>query len=70
MAKETRKKRQGRVVRNTMDKTVIVAVEWRQRHPLYRKSVRRITRSSPTTDRTSVVSGRGAHRRDTAPSPA
>ncbi len=44
MAKETRKKRQGRVVRNTMDKTVIVAVEWRQRHPLYRKSVRRVTR--------------------------
>lgn len=27
-----------------MDKTVIVAVEWRQRHPLYRKSVRRVTR--------------------------
>ena len=44
MARETRKKRQGRVVRNTMDKTVIVAVEWRQRHPLYRKSVRRVTR--------------------------
>ena len=27
-----------------MDKTVIVAVEWRQRHRLYRKSVKRITR--------------------------
>ena len=27
-----------------MDKTVIVAVEWRRRHPLYRKSVRRVTR--------------------------
>ena len=44
MARETRKKRQGRVVRNSMDKTVIVAVEWRRRHPLYRKSVRRLTR--------------------------
>ena len=44
MAKETRKKRQGKVVRNSMDKTVIVAVEWRQRHPLYKKSVRRISR--------------------------
>jgi small subunit ribosomal protein S17 len=44
MARETRKKRQGRVVRNAMDKTVIVSVEWRQRHPLYRKSVRRVTR--------------------------
>ena len=44
MARETRKKRQGRVVRNTMDKTIIVAVEWRQRHPLYKKSVRRITK--------------------------
>ena len=44
MARETRKKRQGRVVRNTMDKTIIVSVEWRQRHPLYKKSVRRITK--------------------------
>jgi len=27
-----------------MDKTVVVAVEWRQTHPLYRKSVKRITK--------------------------
>ena len=44
MAKELRKKRTGRVLRNTMDKTVIVGVEWRQRHPLYKKSVRRLTK--------------------------
>ena len=44
MARETRKKRMGRVVQNSMDKTVIVAVEWRQRHPLYKKSIRRVTR--------------------------
>ena len=34
----------GRVVSDKMDKTVVVAVEWRQRHPLYGKSVKRVTR--------------------------
>jgi small subunit ribosomal protein S17 len=27
-----------------MDKTVVVAVQWRQRHPVYRKSIRRISK--------------------------
>ena len=44
MARERRKLRTGRVVGNKMDKTVVVAVEWRQRHLLYKKSVRRVTR--------------------------
>ena len=30
----------GRVVSNKMDKTVVVVVETRKRHPLYRKVVR------------------------------
>ena len=34
----------GRVVSDRMDKTVVVAVEWRQRHPLYGKSVKRVTK--------------------------
>jgi small subunit ribosomal protein S17 len=34
----------GRVVRNKQDKTVIVEVESRRRHPLYRRIVRRVTR--------------------------
>lgn len=39
-----RKVRQGEVVSNKMDKTVLVAVRWQQRHRLYKKSIRRITR--------------------------
>ena len=34
----------GRVISDKMDKTVVVAVEWRQNHPLYSKSVKRITK--------------------------
>lgn len=30
----------GRVISNKMDKTVVVEVEYRRRHPLYRKIVR------------------------------
>ncbi len=33
---------QGRVVSNKMDKTVMVAVETHSRHPLYKKSIRRV----------------------------
>ncbi len=44
MIQHRRKTRIGLVVSDKGDKTVIVAMEWRQRHPLYRKSVRRITR--------------------------
>ena len=44
MARERRKVRIGRVVSDKMDKTIIVAVPWQQRHALYRKGLRRITR--------------------------
>jgi small subunit ribosomal protein S17 len=36
-----RKSRQGRVVSDKMDKTVVVAIESRVRHPLYGRIVRR-----------------------------
>ncbi len=39
-----RKARQGRVVSDKMDKTVVVAVESRVRHPLYGRIVRRTKR--------------------------
>jgi small subunit ribosomal protein S17 len=39
-----RKLRQGRVVSDKMDKTVVVAVESRVRHPLYGRIVRRTKR--------------------------
>ena len=39
--RSTRKVRIGRVVSDKMDKTVVVAVESRVRHPLYGKIMRR-----------------------------
>ena len=39
-----RKVRVGRVVSNRMDKTVVIAVERRAKHPLYGKSVRHLTK--------------------------
>ena len=44
MSYERRKIRVGRVVGDKMDKTVVVQVEWRRRHRLYRKSLKRRTR--------------------------
>ena len=39
-----RKKRIGRVVSDKMDKTIVVAVETKVRHPLYGKTVNRTTK--------------------------
>jgi len=39
-----RKIRVGRVVSDKMDKTVIVAVETPKRHPLYKKTIRRVVK--------------------------
>ncbi len=41
---EKRKVRFGRVVSNRMDKTVVVAVETPKRHPLYKKSIKRVVK--------------------------
>ncbi|TET17150.1 MAG: 30S ribosomal protein S17 [Dehalococcoidia bacterium] len=41
---EKRKIRFGRVVSNRMDKTVVVAVETPKRHPLYKKSIKRVVK--------------------------
>ena len=41
-AGKRRKSKQGRVVSDKMDKTVVVAVESYRRHPLYSKAVKRI----------------------------
>ena len=40
MAREQRKVLVGRVVSNKMDKTVVIRVERRTRHPLYGKVIR------------------------------
>ena len=34
-----RKERQGEVVSNKMDKTIVVAVKWKEKHPIYGKFV-------------------------------
>ncbi|HEY8393095.1 MAG TPA: 30S ribosomal protein S17 [Capillibacterium sp.] len=39
-----RKTRVGRVISDKMDKTVVVAVERLEQHPLYKKTVRRTTK--------------------------
>ena len=39
-----RKKRIGRVVSDKMDKTIVVAVETKVRHPLYGKTMNRTTK--------------------------
>ena len=44
MSYDRRKVRIGRVVSDKMDKTVVVAVEWRRPHRVYKKPVRRATR--------------------------
>lgn len=41
--KKKRKDMIGRIVSNKMDKTVVVKVERRRRHPLYRKTIRKTT---------------------------
>ncbi len=44
MSYDRRKVRIGRVVSDKMDKTVVVAVEWRRPHRVYKKPVRRESR--------------------------
>lgn len=44
MSFERRKIRVGRVVSDKMDKTVVVVVEWRRPHRIYKKAVKRQTR--------------------------
>jgi len=44
MARENRKIRIGEVTSNLMDRTVVVSVRWQQRHRLYRKGIRRISK--------------------------
>ena len=44
MAKTMRKVRVGSVVSTRMDKTAVVEMVWKQRHRVYRKQMRRVTR--------------------------
>lgn len=44
MAKEMRKVRTGQVVGTSMERTAVVELVWKQRHRVYRKQMRRVTR--------------------------
>ena len=44
MERGLRRKRIGRVVSDKMDKTIVVAVETKVRHPLYGKTMNRTTK--------------------------
>jgi small subunit ribosomal protein S17 len=44
MERGNRKSKIGRVISNKMDKTVVVAVETKVRHPLYGKTINRTTK--------------------------
>lgn len=52
MERKLRKGRVGRVVSTKMDKTVLVAVQWQKRHPLYKKSLRMTTKFFAHDERT------------------
>jgi small subunit ribosomal protein S17 len=41
---ERRMTKTGRVVSDKMDKTVVVAVDYRRQHPIYKKALRRTSR--------------------------
>ena len=44
MTNVNRKERIGKIVSDRMDKSVVVMVEWRRRHPLYKKLVKQRTK--------------------------
>lgn len=44
MERSARKIRQGRVISDKMDKTIVLAVESRVRHPLYGRIMRKTTK--------------------------
>ena len=59
-ARNARKVREGLVVSDKMDKTVVVSVEDRVKHALYGKVLRQTRSSRPTTSRTSAASATGS----------
>lgn len=54
MERALRKKRIGRVVSDKMEKTIVVAVETKVRHPLYGKQLTELQSSKFMTKRTKL----------------
>lgn len=57
MERGNRKLRQGRVVSDKMDKTIVVAVETFVSHPLYGKSVKKTTKFKAHDENNECKSG-------------
>ncbi|MDY6907918.1 MAG: 30S ribosomal protein S17 [Chloroflexota bacterium] len=62
-----RKAKQGRVVSDRMDKTVVVVVEYYRPHPLYRRSVRHIKRFKAHDEKNSCKVGDTVRIEETRP---
>lgn len=54
--KSLRKERIGVVTSNKMDKTITVAVKWKEKHPIYGKFVNKTKNTMLMTKRTSATS--------------
>ena len=65
-----RKVRDGRVVSDKMDKTIVVAVEDRFKHPLYGKVVRRTSRLKAHDEANSAHTGDRVRVMETRPTSA
>ena len=57
MERNLRKERIGVVVSNKMDKTIVVAVEMREKHPLYGKFVKKTTKFVAQDDKNECSEG-------------
>lgn len=53
--RKLRKERIGVVFSNKMDKTITVAVKWKEKHPIYGKFVNKTKNTMLMTKRTSVT---------------
>ena len=67
MILKRRKVREGIVVSNKMDKTVVIAVEQRFRHPLYKKSLRKTVKFKAHDKDNSCLIGDKVRIRETRP---
>lgn len=56
-SRQARKVRVGRVVSDKMDKTIVVAIERRVQHPVYKKMVTRTTRLKAHDEANSAKTG-------------
>ena len=67
MERNLRKERQGVVVSNKMDKTVVVAVERKEKHPLYGKFVKKTTKFVAHDEKNECGEGDTVHIMETRP---